>query len=205
MHFFRYFGKELFMLILACVEDLVHESSLQQLLSGDTLAHDQRLIRFADTQALHKRMACTTFRDESERSEGREEEGMRRAINEIGVRNKGGGETYDGAVQRGDQDFRMGVEGIRHLDIVGYEIPQALAAHVGTIGEGAADGDVGAGGEVAACARQDGDEDVVEFGYLAQQECETVVEILGQSAEFVGDVDSDVGDLAVGVQGDTRV
>ena len=60
---------------------------------------------------------------------------MRRAVNEIGMRNQGGGETYDGAVERRDEDFGMSVERIRYLEIVRYEVAQALAADVGLIGE----------------------------------------------------------------------
>lgn len=78
---------------------------------------------------------------------------MRRAVDEIGMRDQGGREADDGAVERRDEDFRVGVEGVGHLEIVGDEVAQVLAADVGVFGEGAADGDVGAGGEVAACAR----------------------------------------------------
>lgn len=105
---------------------------------------------------------------------------MRGAVNEIGMRDQRGGEAYDGAVERRDEDFRMGVEGVCDLQVVGDKIPQRVAADVGVVGgERAADGDVGAGGEVAPCACQDCDEDVVAGGYLAQEVGEVVVEILG--------------------------
>lgn len=179
MHLLHNLGEELLVLVFARVEDLVNESRLQQLLRCDTLAHDERLVGFADAQALHKRMARSAFCHQPERGKGREQERMRRAVDEIGVRDERGGETYDWAVERRDEDLRMGVEGIGDLEVVGYEIAQAPAAHVGVLGEGPADGDVGAGGEVAARACQDGDEDVVAPGHLAHQDREAVVEILG--------------------------
>ena len=49
----------------------------------------------------------------------------------------------------------------------------------GVVGGGPADGDVGAGGEVAAYAGEDGDGDVGEGGDGAEELAEVVVEVLG--------------------------
>lgn len=172
-------GQEPLMLILARVEDPVDEPRLQQLLRADPLAHDERLVRLADAQAPHERVAGPAFGHQPERGEGREEEGVRGAVDEVRVRDQGGRETDDGPVERRDEDLGVRVEGVGDLEVVGDEVAQGLAADVGVWGGGAADGDVGAGGEVAACAGQDGDEDVVALGYLAHELGELVVEVLG--------------------------
>lgn len=53
-------------------------------------------------------------------------------------------------------------------------------ADVGVGGGGpGAEGDVGAGGEVPACACEEGDGDVGAGGYFAQETGEAVVEVLG--------------------------
>ena len=172
-------SKEPLMLILARVEDLVDEPRLQQLLGRNALAHNQRLIRLADAQAPHKRMAGRALRHQPERRKGREQERVRRAVYEVRMRDQRRGKADDGPIERGDEDFRVRVERVGDLEVVGDEIAQVLAADVGGRGEGPADGDIGARGEVAACACEDRDGCVGAFGDLAHEAGEAVVEILG--------------------------
>ena len=98
------------------------------------------------------------------------------------MRDQRRGEAHDGPVERRDQDLRVRVEGVCDVQVVGDEVAQGRAADVvGVVvgGGPGADGDVGAGGEVAACACEEGDEDVVAGGYFAQETAEAVVEVLG--------------------------
>ena len=76
------------------------------------------------------------------------------------MRDERGGEADDGAVERGDEDLGVRVEGVRDFEVVagygaeGFAVDVGGGIIVGGVlgGCGAADGDVGAGGEVAAYA-----------------------------------------------------
>ena len=61
---------------------------------------------------------------------------MRRAVNEIRMRDQRGGETYDRPIERRDEYLRMGIERIRNLEAVGYDVPQDFAADVDVLGAG---------------------------------------------------------------------
>ena len=80
---------------------------------------------------------------------------MRRAVYEIRMRDQRGGQADDGTVERRDEDLRVRVECVCDFEVVGDEVAQVVAANGVNVfrgGEGTLDGDVGAGGEVAACA-----------------------------------------------------
>ena len=107
---------------------------------------------------------------------------MAGAVDEVRVRDERGGEADDGAVERGDEDLGVRVEGVRDFEVVAGYVAEGFAVDVGGVGGvggGAADGDVGAGGEVAAYAGEDGDGDVREGGDGAEELGEVVVEVLG--------------------------
>ena len=70
---------------------------------------------------------------------------MRGCVDEVGEGDEGGGEADGRAVERGDEDFGVRVEGVRYFEVVGYEGLEGFAAGVGVWGGGAG-GDVGAAG-----------------------------------------------------------
>ena len=107
---------------------------------------------------------------------------MRRAVHEIRVRDERGGQADHGTVERRDEDLRVRVESVCDFEVVGDEVAQVLGADGGGVfggGEGIFDGDVGAGGEVAARACQDREVDVWAGGDGAQEAGEAVIEVLG--------------------------
>lgn len=104
---------------------------------------------------------------------------MRRAVDEIRVGDQRRGEADDGAVERRDEDLGVRVEGVRDFEVVADVVAEGFAVDVIGGGGGAADGDVGAGGEVAAFACEDGDGYVGEGGDGAEELGEVVVEVLG--------------------------
>ena len=55
--------------------------------------------------------------------------------------------------------------------------------------------------EVSSFSCEEGDVDVIACGNLAHEVRETEVEVLGQGIEFLGEVESDDGDLAAGLEG----
>lgn len=125
-------------------KDLIDEPRRKHLLRCDALTHDQRLISLTDPQPLHESVAGPAFRHQTKRREGRKEEGGGRAVYEIAEGDEGRGEADYGPVERGDEDFRVGVEGVCDFEVVGDEGGEPLAAGGGAGGGGAADCYVGA-------------------------------------------------------------
>ena len=73
---------------------------------------------------------------------------MRGGVDEVRESDEGGGETDGGAVKSGDEDFRVGVEGVCDFEVVGCEGLEPVAARgSGGSGEGARDGYVCAAGK----------------------------------------------------------
>jgi hypothetical protein len=95
---------------------------MHQLLTANPLTHNQRFIRFTNPQPSHKANRRIALSDQTERGEGREEEGVRRGVDEVAECDEGGGEADGGAVERGDEDFRVCVEGVRYVEVVGDEV-----------------------------------------------------------------------------------
>lgn len=71
---------------------------------------------------------------------------MRGGVDEVGEGDEGGGEADGGAVESGDEDFRVGVEGVCYFEVVGDEVFERVAPDVDVGGEGAGDCYVGAAG-----------------------------------------------------------
>lgn len=69
---------------------------------------------------------------------------MRGSVDEVGEGDEGGAEADGGAVERGDEDFRVRVEGVCDFEVVGHEAAEPVAARVGVGGEVAGHGYVGA-------------------------------------------------------------
>lgn len=65
--------------------NLIHKSSRNKFFTGNPLAHDERLIRLSDTEALDEGTTSASFRDKTERGEGSKEEGVRGSVDEVGV------------------------------------------------------------------------------------------------------------------------
>lgn len=83
LHLCHHLGEELLLLIFLGVEDLIDKSNVQHLLGCDALAHDQRFIGFADSKALDEATAGSSFGNESEGGEGRQEEGVGSRVDKV--------------------------------------------------------------------------------------------------------------------------
>ena len=72
------------------------------------------------------------------------------SVDEVRHSNERGGDAYDGAVEGGDEDFAVRVEGLGYVEVVGSEglEPLLVLLVLGT-GVFAGYGDVGAAGEVS--------------------------------------------------------
>lgn len=79
---------------------------------------------------------------------------MRCGVDEVGEAGQGGREPDDGPVERDDEDFRVRVEGLCDVEVVGDEVFEEEAVLVFPRGGRAVDADVGAAvGRSAASAR----------------------------------------------------
>lgn len=116
---------ELVVLTSGRVKDAVDKASREQLVGGNALAHDERLVGFGIPQAQDQRATGTALGHKPNRAKGREQKGVWRAVNEVGVGNKGGGEPYDGPVEANDEDFGMCVESLRDVQVEGYTTRRA--------------------------------------------------------------------------------
>ena len=76
---------------------------------------------------------------------------MRSSVDEVRERDQGGGEADSRAIERSDQDFWVGVEGIGDLEVVGNEGAQALAADISVGWEVTGDIDIGTAMRWSAC------------------------------------------------------
>jgi hypothetical protein len=147
VHLLEHQLQELLLLVRLGVEDLVHEPTLDQLLRGDALAHDERLVGLGDAHPLHETAAGAALGDQAEGREGRQDEGVRGSVDEVGEADEGGGEAYGGAIEGCDEDLGVRVEGLGRVDVVGDEGREPLLVQVAA-GVFAGDGDVGAAGEM---------------------------------------------------------
>lgn len=143
VHLLQHQLQELLLLVRLGVENLVHEPALHQLLRGDALAHDERLVGLGDAHPLHETAAGAALGDQAEGREGGQDESVRGGVDEVGEADEGGGEAYGGAVEGCDEDFGVRVEGLGCVDVVGDEGREPLLVQVAA-GVFAGDGDVGA-------------------------------------------------------------
>lgn len=101
------------------LEDGVDEPGLPQLRGADPLAHEQRLVGPGGPEPLDQRPGGAPLGDEAEGAEGREEEGVRGAVDEVRVRDQGGGEPDHRPVQSDDEDLGVRVEGLCDVQVEG--------------------------------------------------------------------------------------
>ena len=141
--------QELLLLVRLRVEDLVDEPALDQLVGGDALAHDQRLVGFGDAHPLDEASAGAALGYEAEGCEGGEDEGVWGGVDEVGEADEGGGEAYGGAVEGCDEDLGVRVEGLGGVDVVGDEGGEPLLVEVAA-GVFAGDGDVGSARDIVS-------------------------------------------------------
>lgn len=112
------------------IKNFVHKPSPHQLLHPNPPTHNQRLVRQPHAQPLHQRAAGAALGDEAEGGERGEEEGGRARVDEVGVGDEGGREADGGAVEGGDEDFGVGVEGLGYVEVVGEEGAEPVLAGV---------------------------------------------------------------------------
>lgn len=103
---------------------------MHKLLAGDPLRHYEGLVGLANSQPPHEPNRRISFRDKAERGERREQESVRRRIDEVRKGDERCGETDCGPVQRGDEDLRVRVESMGDVEVVGDEILEPMAACV---------------------------------------------------------------------------
>jgi hypothetical protein len=112
---------ELGVLALSDLEDAVQVPAPLELLRREPLAHDQRLVGLCEPQARDQRPRRTALGDEAQRGKGREEEGVRRRVDEVGKGDDGGGQADDGPVEADDEDLGVCGEGVRDVEVEGDE------------------------------------------------------------------------------------
>lgn len=126
--------EELGTILAPDVEDAVHEPRRHQVLDRNPLRHDQRLVGLADAEALDKRKRGVALGHEAQRAERREDEGVRRGVDEVGEGDEGRAEADRRAVERRHQDLRVRVEGVRDVQVVGHEVLQPHLPLVDVVG-----------------------------------------------------------------------
>jgi len=202
------------------VKHLVHKPHLHQLLARNPLAHDQRLVRLGYAQALHEANRRIALRHQPQRRERGKQKRMRRGVNKVRERDERGAQADGGAVQGGDEDLGVRVEGVRDVQVVSDEAAEPLLAGIDGAGVGlraerdvcaavycqhgvivenvvwCGVEDVYARGKESAFACQDGDEDFVVLGDFVHGARELVVCFAAEGVEFRGDVEGDDCELA---------
>lgn len=110
--------QELFVVAGLRIENLVHVTYVHQFLNRKPLAHDQRLVRLGDAQPLHKSARGAALSHQAQTRKRREEERVGRRVDEVGEGGDGGREADGGAVQGGDEDLGMRIEGMGDVQVV---------------------------------------------------------------------------------------
>lgn len=109
IHLLKHLLQELGRVLASDVDDLVHETGLHELVAGDALAHDERLVGLADAESAYEADGGVALGHETERGEGRQEEGVGSGVDEVGKSDEGGAEADGGAVHGTDEDLGVGV------------------------------------------------------------------------------------------------
>ncbi|KAI9167475.1 Conserved oligomeric Golgi complex subunit 1 [Paramyrothecium foliicola] len=197
---------ELCIFALAHVEDLVHEARLLQVRGRDTLAHDQGLVGLGGAQARDEGTRRTALGDQAERREGRQQERVRDAVDEVGERDEGGGKANDGPVEADDEDLGVSGKGVSVVEVVGQEALQPVLVDVGVgRGRAPADGDVGSSVQrihVPALGQYHSDEDLIMGGNLTQLLRQVIVLHLPQRIELALVVNGENGNAAAVLEAD---
>lgn len=144
------------------LEHLVHKPTMHEPLTIDLARHQQRLVGHAQPHPLHQANARASFRDQTQRRERREQIRVRRRVDEIAKPEQRRAQADSRTVERCDEDLRVLVETARNVEVVTYKAGEDVAAFGVGIGGGAGgsragSGHVGASGEEAAYACEDGD------------------------------------------------
>jgi len=140
----QHFGEKFLLLVFPSLKHLIHETNLQHILSRDPLAHNQRLVRFTDTKPLNESPTGASFGDKTKRCEWCEEKGVGRCVDEVAEGDERGGKTDCGAIESGDEDLGVRVEGIGYVEVAGYEVFDRFAAELGWCKLGSGSCDIGA-------------------------------------------------------------
>lgn len=117
----------------ADVEDGVDEAAALEVGGADAPAHDEGLVGARGAEAVDQGAGGAALGDEAERREGRQEEGVRRAVDEVGRGDERGGEPDDGAVEADDEDLGVRGEGVGDVEVVGHEVLEPVAVEVGRV------------------------------------------------------------------------
>lgn len=134
IHLLQHLLQELGRVLAPHINNLIHKPSMHQLLTRNPLTHNQRLVRLANAQPLHKSNTRISLRHQTERGKRREQKGMWRRVNEIRMRDERSGQAYSRAVQRGNEDLGMCVESMCDVQIIngeGFEPELALVYAIG--------------------------------------------------------------------------
>lgn len=102
-------------------ENTIHESGLEEFGGGDLFAEKEGLVGFGDAEARDEGGGGAAFGGETEGGERCKEVGGLEAVDEVGVGDESGRETNCGAVERGDEDLGVLVEGAGDIEVVGCD------------------------------------------------------------------------------------
>lgn len=134
-------------LALASLENLVDISTALELRCRDPLAHDEGLVALRNAQSLDQRPACAALGHETQRAEGREQEGRGRAVDEVGEGGDGRAQSDDGSVEADDKDLGVCAEGVADVEVEGDEALQPVLMEGAGVrirrGSCTRDGDIG--------------------------------------------------------------
>jgi hypothetical protein len=133
-------------------EDLVDKARVQQVGGLDALAHDEGLVGLADAEALHEGARRAALGHKPQRREGRQQERVRRAVDEVGKGDQRGRQANDGPVEPDDQDLGVRVKGLRRVEVVGHKGAQPRVVWVLVGRHALAKRDVGAAAALLSSA-----------------------------------------------------
>lgn len=134
-------------LLVVARKYLVHVAGGEKLVGGDAPAHDEGLVGLGEAEALHEGAGGAALGDEPEGREGRQQEGVRGRVDEVGEGRQRRREADCRPVERRDEDLGVAVEGAREVQVVGDEGAEPVLVWVRGWRVGPY-GDVGAAGGV---------------------------------------------------------
>lgn len=113
------------------VEDLVHVAAPLQGLGVDALAHDEGFVGASWTKTDGQGTRRAALGDQPERGEGRQQECVGCAVDEVGKAGEGGSEADDWPVEADDEDLWVRGEGSGSVEVEGDERAQPQLVRVG--------------------------------------------------------------------------
>lgn len=129
------------------VKDGIHEAAALERVGLDAAAGNQGFGGAGRAQAERERARGTPLGDERQRRKRRQQKRLGRAVDKVGVPDKGGGQADRGAVEPDDEDLGVLSKGERRVEVVGGEAAQPVQVGVvgaGGVGRGLANADIGA-------------------------------------------------------------